>query len=417
VVSNVWAAMEEAELMESVRVAWRHMFLNLIVLVAPFQSRLLYVKKLAGNDNAKATAWMSYMSAAAGIMEFCLNPICGRLSDRYGRKVFILLSPLANALLKMLVFLTDGSSLPIVVLERCLGGALTTVGGSTTCAASISDVLEGAELSGALGNLGSYAGRGVVAGPFIAGQILALTGKVKYTYLFGATVAALQFCYNASRFQETLQKVKPMNWSACNPLSFVQVFTKNSTLSRLTLVAGLQCFPEGKSLSDLNMSHIAYNLNFTARMQTIFVMLFGSSMILAGKLPQLLIPQHLSQRNFTSLSNYFTVVALTIWATSKSHALYWLGLALLCPSMERRTATSAMATDHAVAAGFGKGEFAGNFANWRALCVACAPLLYGTIAQKFPRPGSAYFAAAAITLGTELLFRSIPPEKLAIKGE
>merc|ERR1712151_960665 len=62
---------------------------------------------------------------------------------------------------------------------------------------------------------------------------------------------------------------------------------------------------------------------------------------------------------------------------------YWLGLLLLGPSMERRTPTSAMATDLAVAAGMGKGEFAGAFANWRALCVAAAPLLYGTAVNRF----------------------------------
>jgi len=386
-------------------------------LVSPFQSRSAYVMKLAGDNAAKATAWQAYMSAAAGIIEFSLNPMCGRLSDRYGRKVFVLLAPFVNVLLKMAVFLTDGNNLSFVALDRIVGGAVTTVGGSTTCAASISDVLEGPALAGALGNLGSYAGRGVLLGPLITGQIWSLTGKVKYTYLFGAVVAAFQLCHNSCRFRETLQNPKPIELSACNPLGFVKVFRGNSVLSRLTLVAGLQCFPEGKCVADMNMSYITYNLKFTRNMQTLFVMLFGSSMILAGKLPQKLIPKHMSQRDFTSLSNYLTAAALTLWATCKSSSQFWLGLAFLCPSMERRAATSAMATDHAVAAGFGKGEFAGIFANWRALCVAAAPLLYGTVAQRFPRPGSAYFVAAAIVLGAEFIFRTIPPEQLAVKKE
>merc|ERR1712151_652250 len=93
---------------------------------------------------------------------------------------------------------------------------------------------------------------------------------------------------------------------------------------------------------------------------------------------------------------------------------YWLGLLLLGPSMERRTPTSAMATDLAVAAGMGKGEFAGAFANWRALCVAAAPLVYGAAVRRFGKqlPGAAYITAALITLLTELLFRTIPPDCL-----
>ena len=45
----------------------------------------------------------------------------------------------------------------------------------------------------------------------------------------------------------------------------------------------------------------------------------------------------------------------------------WVGLLLLLPTMERRAATSAMATDHAVASGMGRGEFQAAFANFRAL--------------------------------------------------
>ena len=71
--------------------------------------------------------------------------------------------------------------------KNTIGGAITTVGGSTTCAAAISDVVKGPELAGAMGNLGSYAGLGVLVGPFISGQILAATNKVRYTY-FGRTI-------------------------------------------------------------------------------------------------------------------------------------------------------------------------------------------------------------------------------------
>lgn len=395
----------------------RHMFLNLIVLVSPFQSRNLYVMELAGGDAAKAAAWQSYMSAGAAILEFLLNPVCGRLSDRYGRKLFLCLSPAVNTLTKFMVAATDGKYLPLVALDRILGGAITTVGGSTTCAAAISDVVKGPELAGAMGNLGSYAGLGVLVGPFISGQILAATNKVKYTYLFGAVIAAFQLVCNLTLFQETLEVSRPMDWAACNPLSFLKIFSGDSTVARLGLVGGLQCFPEGKSLADLNMAHISNTLKFKPQLQTAFVMSFGWSMIIAGSLPKKMIPKYLSQRDFTSVSNYLTVTALSLWGTTKSVLLFFLGLAVLCPSMERRAASSALATDLAVLRGFGKGEFQGLFANWRALCVAAAPMLYGTVYQRLgsKMPGAAYFVAALVTLGTECIFRAIPAEKLDVE--
>ena len=93
--------------------------------------------------------------------------------------------------------------------------------------------------------------------------------------------------------------------------------------------------------------------------------------------------------------------------------------------MERRTATSAMATDLATNAGMGRGEFQGCFANWRALCVAAAPLLYGKVYEWATTggrsmPGLGYFVAAAIVVATEGLFQTISEteiEKAKAKGK
>jgi hypothetical protein len=71
-----------------------------------------------------------------------------------------------------------------------------------------------------------------------------------------------------------------------------------------------------------------------------------------------------------------------------------------------------MATDLATKAGMGRGEFQGCFANWRALCVAAAPLLYGKVYEWSTTggnksPGMAYFVAAAIVMGTEGMFQTL----------
>ena len=88
----------------------------------------------------------------------------------------------------------------------------------------------------------------------------------------------------------------------------------------------------------------------------------------------------------------------------------WLGLALLLPAMERRAATSAMATDLAASQGIGKGEYAAAFANFRALSVITAPLLYGNLYAHYApkgKPGRPFFFAAAIVVVAEMLLRSL----------
>ena len=116
----------------------------------------------------------------------------------------------------------------------------------------------------------------------------------------------------------------------------------------------------------------------------------------------------------------------------------WVGLLFLLPAMERRAATSAMATDHAVASGtgvtarstqcftaplsdnkcrdslgMGRGEFQAAFANFRALTVVAAPIFYG---QLYARLGDryAYLGGAVVVAIAELCHRSLSAKDLAL---
>ena len=209
-----------------------------------------------------------------------------------------------------------------------LCGAITTVSGSTTSSAALSDLVTGADLGAAFGQLGAYAGVGVLLGPAIAGQVLAATGGggLKYTYLMGAVVAAFQGVLNYRFLSETLEESKrrPFDFSTCNPLSFLEIFKLGRTTATLTLVSGLQCFPEGKSIADLNMQYISADIGMSQQGQTYFVMAFGASMILAGKMGGSAI-HFLGGRNFTSASNLLTAAALSLWGTTRSTPMFWTG--------------------------------------------------------------------------------------------
>ena len=84
--------------------------------------------------------------------------------------------------------------------------------------------------------------------------------------------------------------------------------------------------------------------------------------------------------------------------------------------------TRGLATDHAVAAGFGRGEYSGLFSNLRASTVALAPVAYGTLyawlRQRNYNGGLAYLAIAIVGgLVPELLHRSISGKDLESAGE
>lgn len=109
-----------------------------------------------------------------------MNPIIGRLSDKYGRKRSLLVGPLSNVLLKSLVAIHP--SIATIALERVLCGAFTTVSGSTTCFAVLTDITSGQELALSGTTLGAYMGLGCVLGPLLGGELLARTKSARTSF-------------------------------------------------------------------------------------------------------------------------------------------------------------------------------------------------------------------------------------------
>ena len=151
-------AIDKAKMERSLRTTFRHMMCNVGVNTVVVGIRPVLLLSLLKGDAARANKLLATWAGLIGLTEFIVNPALGRLSDQLGRKFFLMLGPIANILLKALVAIrpTVGN----LMLERVLCGALTTVSGSTTCSAVISDLGTGKGLALKGANLGSWAGLG-----------------------------------------------------------------------------------------------------------------------------------------------------------------------------------------------------------------------------------------------------------------
>jgi MFS family permease len=92
------------------------MTMNIVGICMLLQSRPEMLLKQVGNDAGRMATLMANLSAAVGVFEFMLNPTAGKLSDQYGRRPFLLASPLVNIVMKALVFVNP--SLLSLSLER-----------------------------------------------------------------------------------------------------------------------------------------------------------------------------------------------------------------------------------------------------------------------------------------------------------
>jgi MFS family permease len=60
------------------------------------QSRPSLVLDICNGNQREAAQQLARMGGIGGIMEFLFNPIIGRLSDKFGRKPFLMLSPIVS---------------------------------------------------------------------------------------------------------------------------------------------------------------------------------------------------------------------------------------------------------------------------------------------------------------------------------
>lgn len=108
------------------------------------------------------------LSSIYGLCSLISGPILGDLSDRYGRRIILLLSQIGTCV--GFIVLALSNSLLIVFLSRVVDGI--TAGNITVAQAYISDVTSPQERTSAMGMISASFGLGFILGPAISGVLV-----------------------------------------------------------------------------------------------------------------------------------------------------------------------------------------------------------------------------------------------------
>lgn len=182
----------------------RHAALNNLVLMLTVQAEIQLCSSIFRGDVGRTARFLSSTASAVGLFEFCVNPSIGKLSDRFGRKMFLLMGCSWAVLGNTLVALAP-HNLPFVTVNRCLTWSLITLSGSVTGGAAIADCSEpGSELAINLSRFFSMFGIGVVVGPMVGGLILTHSGSPRWVYVARAVVAGFELIHDCVMIREPL---------------------------------------------------------------------------------------------------------------------------------------------------------------------------------------------------------------------
>lgn len=202
------------------------------------------------------------------------------------------LAPVVSVLTKLPLILIRPTVLS-TVLEGAVSIGMIHLSGSPQCAASLSDLHNDPRVLGsAFGQLGSWAGIGVMVGPLIGSTMLRAGGGSAATVYAAAMVLGLaQYAMVRLAYVESLmlsKRTRLNKLTVANPLKFLRLFQGKKGLPRaagtLALGAALQCFAEAKNLSNINQIYNSANVGMSTAMQSNFLTGMGIAMVLAGRL-------------------------------------------------------------------------------------------------------------------------------------
>jgi hypothetical protein len=345
----------------------------------------MLVKELCRGDAGEAARLLANTQGLVGILSLFVNQAGGKSSDAVGRKIGFMLGPVANIILGPLVFANSGSKLTVLIC-RMLRMILTTFSNTVMCAASVSDVVQGKELSVAMSKMGAITGLGVILAPILESVILKRFQNPKFTYLAMSFIALLHTAYTVTLVPETLDVGKRISFnSICtirnlNPFGFLKIYTKGSkALKHMVTITSFQMTIEGKNLSDLTQIWLRNHIQWSTEGIRNCVTIYGILCMIAGmKLTPALL-KATSVHGFTTITNGANALGYFLRGLSQNPAYYILVTPLFLPGVNGNAASAMKSRMSGLATreGFGMGEFSAYTNNLRALAGAVAPMVYG----------------------------------------
>lgn len=398
------------------------MFLNSLLCAASFQLPIPYdvemIQTIRPGNLAKAASAVANASAFGGLLEFAFNPTLSRMGDCIGRKPFFLVPPFLVAVSHVLLAL-KGKWAPLVYLCRVLRqlnlGYVSGVG----MMAMLGDVASGKEYAVGISTILSSGAASVIVTASLTALIRQKMG-LRGVYAASAALATCQVFMGAVILEETLPSASRQPFDGyANPFTFWRLFTHNRSMTKMLFASAASHLLEQKTLIDFQLTwYRSLDLSVvTFRTLLGFVGVCGQRSLGPAMIARL------GMDSFTTISNTMCVASHLVhafmpWSRKPSRLMY-LALVLMMPGCNGASGNSlkSWAAAYATRAGISNSEFAGQYANLRALVNSFAPALWANLYLAFQKAGltpSLCWIILAL-LGNvmpELVWRSIPRKEL-----
>ncbi len=181
------------------------------------------IVQLIGGSIARAAVWAGAFGTLYMLMQFVFSPLQGALSDRFGRRLVILISNFGLGI--DFIVMAMAPALWLLFVGRAVSGA--SAASFSTANAYIADITPREKRAAAFGTLGAAFGIGFIVGPALGG----LLGHwwIRLPFWVSAGLALANFGYGWFVLPESLPKERRsarFDWRHANPFGAITLLRR-----------------------------------------------------------------------------------------------------------------------------------------------------------------------------------------------
>lgn len=355
-------------------------------------------------------------------MQFVFSPVLGSLSDRYGRRLVILLSNVGLGLDYVLMALAP--SLEWLFVGRLISGI--TAASFSTAGAYIADVTPVAQRAKRFGMLGAAFGLGFIVGPAVGGVLGDIS--LRLPFWAAAGLSLVNAAYGFFVLPESLppERRSGFSWRRANPLGSLRLLRSHTGLIGLAAAAFLYYLAH-ESLPSMFVLYTDYRYDWSERDVGLALAAVGlSSTIVSAALIGPAVAR-LGERRVLLSGLLFGGLSFLCYGLAPTSLLFLAGiplgglLGLTGPSMQALMTQRVQPSE--------QGQLQGALSSMRGISGMMGPLLFTqTFAaairgDRLPHlPGAPYLLSAVLIGGAVLLSwrvarprvpEALPSEQLA----
>lgn len=279
------------------------------------------IEDFLGGDTARAAEIFGLFGTVWAGMQFVCSPLLGALSDRFGRRVVILMSNFGLGFDYLLMAVAP--SLSWLFLGRVVSGI--TGASWTTAGAYIADITPPEKRAAGYGVIGAAFGAGFVLGPAFGGILGSISPRLPFWAAAGLTLVNAMYGLFVLPESLPVENRRRFAWSRANPLGSLELLRSHPELLGLAGVSFLYYLAH-QVLQNVFVLYGDYRYGWTTRTVGLTLAVVGvASVIVQGGLVRPLVAR-LGERRALMTGLAFGAVGLVVFGLASTSAAFWIGI-------------------------------------------------------------------------------------------